>query len=138
MKRVLFAASAVALLVLVGCSASPAAEPSAAVRPSTVPTDSGSPAPLVAQTPEETASAAASTPEGAFLSGVRDVLPADTLIPDATDAQLLAAGAAACEQMAAGTDFSQVSVIEGEKMNDLEVYPESALIAAVARKTICV
>ena len=137
MNRGLFAASAVALLLLTGCSASPVERDAVAAPSAAASADSAAPAPLVAQIPSAAASASADTPEGAFLAGVRDVLPDDTVIPDATDQQLLAAGAAACEQMAAGTDFSAVSVIEGEPADELGIHQDSALIAAVARKTIC-
>ncbi|MCT2085033.1 DUF732 domain-containing protein [Microbacterium enclense] len=136
MKRGLIAAGAVAMLLLTGCTAGGEAEPAASSSPTVASPSAQAAAPLVAEAPSASPSEA-STPEAAFLAQVREVLPADTVIPNATDEQLLAAGASACDQMAQGTDFSQVSVIEGEQMNELEVYPESGLIAAVARKTIC-
>jgi hypothetical protein len=39
--------------------------------------------------------------------------------------------------MAAGTDSTLVSVIEGEQKDGLGYYQDSARIAAVARQTIC-
>ncbi|MGU7895958.1 hypothetical protein, partial [Escherichia coli] len=90
MKRGLIAASAVALLLLAGCSASPVEQDDVVAPSAAAPAESTAPAPLVAQTPTTAASATPDTPEGAFLAGVRDVLPDDTVIPDATDQQLLA------------------------------------------------
>jgi hypothetical protein len=136
MKRGLIAAGAVAMLLLTGCTAQVAAEPAASSAAPSTSAATDAAAPLVAEAPTA-ASSAASTPEAAFLAQVREVLPADTSIPDATDEQLLTAGEAACEQMTAGTDFSAVSVIEGEQADDLGIHQDSALIAAVARKTIC-
>ncbi|MFF8187741.1 hypothetical protein ACF044_10835 [Microbacterium sp. NPDC016588] len=134
MKRGLIAAGAVAMLLLTGCTATDQAASNDTGSPAA---PAASEAPLVAETPTA-ARSEVSTPEAAFLAQVREVLPADTVIPNATDEQLLAAAAAACEQMAAGIDFSAVKVIDGEEANDLGVHRESALIAAVARKTICV
>lgn len=139
MKRALLVTVTAGVLLLAGCTATNEAATDSAARAAEAPSETtiSSEAPLTAATPVEDGSGAADTPESAYLSEVRAVLPEDSLIPDATDGQLLNAAQDACEQMAAGKDFSQVSVIAGEQMNDLEVYPESALIAAVARKTIC-
>ena len=136
-RTALVAATAAVLLLLTGCTAGGQAEPAPSNSPAVASPSADADAPLVAETPSAVPSEA-STPEAAFLTQVREVLPTDTVIPNATDEQLLAAAQAACEQMAAGIDFSAVKVIDGEEANDLGVHRESALIAAVARKTICV
>lgn len=138
MTRRLYAVSAIALLLLTGCSAGTPedSEPETASSATTAP--EATDAPLTAKTPAPAVSAADSSPEAAYLEQVREALPEDTAIPDASDQQLLDAAAAACAQMADGVDFSAVAVIDGEQTNDLGVHEDSALIAAVARKTLCV
>lgn len=99
MKRAGVAVAAVLLFVLTGCSAAAGDAPAESA------------APLVAESP---AASAAGVDEAAFLEDVRENLPANTQIPDATDEQLLAAGADACAQSLAGTSSDDLSVIEGE------------------------
>lgn len=137
MNRTALAATATAalLLLLTGCSGGGESD---AVMGSPTPLVGASPAseaPLTAESPSEAPSA--SSTDAAFLEQVRDALPDDTVIPNATDGQLLAAAQKACEQMSAGTDPSAVAVIEGEPVNGLEIHEDSAAIAIAARKTIC-
>jgi len=141
MKRALVPGVLVLLLALSACSGTETTGGQSDATPAEATAQAGAQsaeadAPLTAKTAEPTTGP--SSPESAFLTEVREKLPDDTSIPDATDAQLLTAGGQACEQMAQGTDFSAVNVIEGEQPNDLGVHPDSALIAAVARKTLCV
>lgn len=130
MKRTTLAALLAVGILLTGCSAGAEDDSSAAPNQA-----SETPAPLVAEEPE---AAEDSTPEAEFLVMIRDMLPEDTSIPNATDEQLVAAGEAACGQMAEGIDFSAVSVIEGEPYNEgMEMYDDSALIASAAMHTLC-
>lgn len=127
MKRSAITAAAVLLAVtLAGCAA-----PSEETQPSE-PAPASS-APLVAESPE----ASASDGEKAFLDDVRASLPADTVIPDATDEQLLTAGAEACEAIANGEDTSKVSLIEGEPTNGGGYYSDSSAIIIAARASLC-
>lgn len=91
--------------------------------------------PLMAKENPEPAPAA--TPDAIFLERVRAYLPEDTIIPDATDEQLLVAGEAACKQMNSGVDSAAVSVIEGETPNGLDIHESSAAIAVAAKETYC-
>ncbi len=141
MKRALVPGVLVLLLALSACSGGETTGEQAEATPAATTAQAGAEAtdtdaPLTAKTVEPTPEP--SSPESGFLAEVRQKLPDNTTIPNATDAQLLAAGDQACAQMAQGTDFSAVKVIEGEQPNDLGVHPDSALIAAVARKTLCV
>lgn len=97
------------------------------------------PAPLVAEKPEGSQTdAAPGSPEEEFLQAVRVALdPATTQIPDATDEQLLAAGADACEQIAAGTMPIEVLVIEGETPNGTGLYVDSRRIGLSANEVLC-
>ncbi|QLD10885.1 DUF732 domain-containing protein [Microbacterium oleivorans] len=82
-------------------------------------------------------SAGAGADESAFLAAVRENLPENTQIPDATDEQLLAAGADACEQIAEGTPGDQISVIENEQLGVLGTYDDSGAIVSAARTNLC-
>ena len=98
-------------------------------------------APLTAEAPATPA--VELSPEEAYLDAMRARLEADrpaieaTQIPNASDAQLLEAAAAACEQLAAGTVHDAVRVIEGETPNQIGAYNDSADIAGYASKFIC-
>lgn len=101
---------------------------------STAPVASESVAPLVAEEP--------AVPEGgdeaAYLEEVRDRLPATTVIPNATDEQLIAAGWEACAQREAGVSGDDLTVIEGEQRNEITgAYRDSAAILAAARVGLC-
>lgn len=138
MKRTATAAAiAAALLLLAGCSTG--AQENVAVNSATsapaAPAESA--APLTAQTPEASSDAAQGSPEAAFLTQVREVLPPDNSIPNATDEQLIAAAEDACAQMAAGADSTAVSVIDGEQKDSLGYFRDSARIGSVAKQTIC-
>ncbi|WP_206597827.1 DUF732 domain-containing protein, partial [Microbacterium testaceum] len=141
MKRAVVPAGVlVLLLALAGCVSVETSESRIEVTPGASGTFSDGDTtvvvePLTAETP--TSIPNASTPEASFLVKIREVLPDDTSIPNATDAQLLAAAQEACEQMAAGTDSTEVSVIDGEQADGLGVYRDSARIGAVAKQTIC-
>jgi hypothetical protein len=125
------ALAAVLVLTLTGCAGT--ADDAGVER--TAPAASESAAPLVAETPEETPAPASE--DAQFLERARDYLPDDTVIPNATDEQLLIAAQAACEQMNSGIDSSAVDVIEGEQPNGLEIRESSAAIAVAAKETYC-
>jgi hypothetical protein len=135
MRRAIVPVATALLLLLSGCSGED--QVNVAVESATPPSNAvtASEEPLTAETPAEAPSAA--TPEAAFLVKVRDILPDNTSIPNATDAQLLAAGQEACEQMAGGADSTMVSVIDGEQKDGAGYYQDSARIGAVAKQTIC-
>lgn len=120
-------AAIVAVLLLTGCSSTEAvgADPSA----------SGTTAPLVAETPS--AAPTGDAADAAFLAYVREHLPANTQIPNATDEQLLAAGERACEEIAAGADTLTLSLIDGEHPNGAGSYDDSAAIVVAARANLC-
>ncbi len=141
MKRALVPGVLVLLLALSGCVSVETSESRIDVTPGASGTYSAGDTtvvvePLTAET-SEAGSDSPRTPDAAFLAQVRDALPDDTTIPNATDAQLLDAAREACDQMAAGTDPSAVAVIEGEPVNGLEIHEDSAAIAILAKKTIC-
>lgn len=119
-------AAIVAVLMLTGCA-------------NTAPTDADetpaeTPAPLVAETP---ATAIADDADAAFLTYVREHLPTNTQIPDATDEQLIAAGQNACDQMRAGTAPGDVRVVDGEQPNDSGYYLDSSAIMNGAVTALC-
>lgn len=133
MKRQLIAATiaATAALLLAGCTASvEMTEESVTVAPQPEETE------LIAETSTE-APAATEGPEDAFLAGVRDGLRDDTQIPGATDGQLLAAGADACAQMAAGAALETITVIDGETPDAAGYFVDSMIIAGNADGTLC-
>ncbi|MEW1708001.1 DUF732 domain-containing protein [Microbacterium sp. NPDC089190] len=136
-RAVVPVAAAVLLFVLSGCTGGGGDEVNEAVGSpeAASPAVTVSEAPLTAVSPS--AAPEAATPEDAFLVKIREVLPDDTSIPDATDGQLLAAAQDACEQMAGGVDSTLVSVIDGEQADSLGYYRDSARIGSVAKQTIC-
>lgn len=136
-RAVIPAAGAALLLLLAGCTATETANVTAASAEPAVSTPAASEGPLTAATPSADAGGAPDTPEAAFLAKIRDILPENTSIPNATDTQLLAAAQEACEQMAGGADSTMVSVIDGEQKDGLGVYQDSARIGAAAKQTIC-
>ncbi|CAN7267826.1 DUF732 domain-containing protein [Microbacterium foliorum] len=121
MKRVSIAAAVLVALTLTGCAGTPdkAADESAA--------------PLVAESPAEVEGG----DEATYLEDVRAALPSTTVIPDATDEQLLEAGWEACERREAGEPGDDISVIEGEERNDYGIYLDSQAIVGAARQTLC-
>jgi hypothetical protein len=131
MKRASIAVAVLVALTLTGC----AGTPDNAGDERTAPGTSESAAPLVAET--SSAPAEDLSDDELFLSRVREELPENTVIPDASDEQLLAAAQQACEQMNSGTDVAAVQVIEGEQPNGLDIYESSAKIAAVAKDIYC-
>lgn len=112
------------LLTLTGCTQT-ISDP-----PATEPTQTT--APLTAESP-----AVQEVSDAAYLDMVRETLPANTQIPNATDAQLVDAGERACAELAAGTDTSTLSVIEGEQDNGYGAYLDSGAIISAARATLC-
>lgn len=132
--RVALVAAAL-LLTLTGCSEAPAN----AGDERTAPAASESAAPLVAETteplPDETASA-----DEQYLTDVRKALTngRETSIPNASDAQLVEAGKAACQQIAGGTPESDVRVVEGEVFDEnWGAYQDSATILVIAQSHYC-
>lgn len=119
--------TALLAFTLTGCAGAADGAGDASTAPETT-------APLVAET--ETPDTDLSEDEE-FLQRVRESLPENTVIPDATDDQLIAAAEAACEQMDSGTDVAAVNVIEGEEPNGLDIYESSAAIAGVAKDVYC-
>lgn len=129
-RTALAAAAAAVLLLLTGCTAgSPAANGDTAS--SAAPAASS--APLVAETP----SATADDGETAFLAEVRAKLRPDNVIPNATDEQLLTAGAKACQVIATTANTNTVSLIDGEPANGAGYYTDSSVIFIAARGTLC-
>lgn len=125
----------VAALALTGCAGT--ADASGDER--TAPAASESTAPLTAETAEPTPEEAAS-PDDQYLTDVRTALTngRETTIPNASDEQLLEAGHAACEQLAAGVEQSEVSVVEGEQPDDMYgEHPESYIIANIVVGRLC-
>lgn len=133
MKRGFIAAGAVAVLLLTGCTATgqPVIDSSEAIASSAEPTSSE--APLTATTPTATAEGG----EAAFLSEVRAKLRPDNVIPNATDEQLLAAGAKACDGIASGANTLTLSLIDGEQADVSGFYRDSAVIITAARANLC-
>lgn len=112
---------------LTGCSGDGGGEPEAVEN-----TPPASSAPLTAESPAATPSG-----EAAYLEAVREALPADTVIPDATDEQLLAAGEKACEAIEEGADTMTVSLIKGEPKGEAGYYSDSVAIIVAARASLC-
>lgn len=135
MKKVTAALAVLLALTLTGCAGGP--EDAADERTAPVASESAAPeessAPLTAETtePED------SDPESAFISAVRDALPATTAIPDATDAQLVAAGMEACELIRTGTDPAEIRLVEGEQPNGADIYADTSAIMNSALLTLC-
>ncbi|MEV8023404.1 DUF732 domain-containing protein [Microbacterium sp. NPDC080220] len=114
-------------LALTGCSGAVGGEPEAVET-----TPPASSAPLTAGTP-----ASAPSGEAAYLEAVREALPADTVIPDATDEQLIAAGEEACAVLADGGDTVATSLIEGEPTSEAGYYNDSSAIFTAAAISLC-
>jgi hypothetical protein len=129
-KGPLVAALLLAGLALTGCTTAPAPEPT---DQATVTMDEPTPtaAPLTAETP------AADSGDAQFLTYVREKLPANTVIPNATDEQLLSAGMEACERLRSGETSDTISVIDGEQRNGADIYADSGVIITGARLALC-
>lgn len=131
MPKRIAALAAVLVLTLTGCAG--VADDAGDER--TAPAASESSEPLVAE-PTADAEQPAS-PDEEYLTRIRAELPDDTVIPNATDEQLLTAAEDACAQIANGTDVLAVQVIEGEQANDLGYFESSAKIGAIAAEVYC-
>jgi hypothetical protein len=128
MPKRIAALAAVLVLTLSGCAG--AAEDAGDVSPA--PSASESAAPLTAETPDDPAD-----DDEAFLAYVRENLAPATQIPDATDAQLIAAGEQACEQLESGVAHGDVRVVDGEVPNGADIYADSSAIMNGAVLTYC-
>lgn len=131
MKRITIAAAVLVALTLTGCAG--VADNAADER--TAPSSTEPAAPLVAQEPSQDSSA----DEAAFLQAFRDIQTTyASVIPDATDEQLLDAGYAACERLAAGEASTDITLIEGEERNaQSEMYLDSVSIVGAAVPHLC-
>ncbi|AZH78337.1 MULTISPECIES: DUF732 domain-containing protein [Microbacterium] len=134
MPKVTATTIAVTALLLVGLTGCTGTTPSAG-NESTAPAASEPAPPHVTESP--TAEPEASDAEAAFLALVGESLPVETIIPDVTDAQLLAAGQEACDRLRAGEVPDTMSLIEGEQKNDADIYADSSAIISSARLTLC-
>ncbi|WP_067198939.1 DUF732 domain-containing protein [Microbacterium sp. XT11] len=94
------------------------------------------PEPLVAETPAPT-SDSASEADAAFLQYVRDELPPTTTIGNATDAQLIAAGHQACEQVLSGVAWEDIRLVEGEEPSSTGYYLDTSAILNGALYNYC-
>lgn len=134
------AIAAVLLLTLAGCSAAPVPpEPNYPVSETAETEVSETVAPLVAETSEAEVSEF-TEPEDAYLREIHAQMeqPISQIPPAATDDQLLAAADKACELMAAGTEFSEITVLEGEtRLEATNDYRDSATIADAAQRNLC-
>lgn len=126
-KRAGIAATVLIAFALTGCSgtAPEAPEDAGATPPATT-------VPLAAESP-----AAAPSGETAYLEAVRAALPRNTQIPNATDEQLLEVGEKACAELAAGTDTTLLSVIDGEQTDEIGYYRDSQAIITAAAIDLC-
>lgn len=131
MKKVTGALAVLLALTLTGCAGG--AEEESGERPAPVASESA--APLVAETP--TAEPSLPSVESEFVALVRESLPANTLIPNATDDQLIAAGNEACERLRAGETSDTITLIDGEQKNGADIYADSGAIITSARLTLC-
>jgi len=131
MKTRIATVALVALLALTGC----AGGAESAGDESTAPVATESAAPLVAETPVSDVSES----EAAFLEAFREVQTTyASVIPDATDEQLLEAGYEACDRLAAGEASTDISLIEGEERNpQSEMYLDSVTIVSAAAPRLC-
>ncbi|WP_426325704.1 DUF732 domain-containing protein [Microbacterium sp. E-13] len=129
MRRSLTTAVAIAAMVLLGACSAPAGVSYSAEKEAQ---------PAVVSTPVAKAPPAPSASDAEFLADVRERQSAfATQIPDASDEQLLALGAEACEQLAAGVDTSALSLIPGESANVLGTFNDSAAVITSARVHLC-
>lgn len=131
MPKRIAALAAVLVLTLTGCAGG--ADEAGDVR--TAPAVSESSAPLVAEEPSNDTDEA----EAAFLDAFRAIQHTyASVIPDATDEQLLAAGYDACERLAAGEVSTDISLIDGEERNaQSEMYLDSVSIIGAAVPNLC-
>lgn len=123
MKRVSIAVAVLVALTLTGCAGTPdeAGDESAA--------------PLVAESPAATSDEGGD--EATYLEAIRETLPSTTIIPNATDEQLVAAGWDACERHDAGEAWEDISVIDGEERNVGGIYLDSQAISIAAGDHLC-
>lgn len=137
MKKVTAALAVLLALTLSGCAGG--ADDVGNER--TSPATSESAAPLVAEEPSPDASEAEATSEAesAFLAAFRGIQTTyASVIPDATDEQLLEAGYEACERLAAGEASTDISLIDGEERNaQSEMYLDSVSIVGAAVPHLC-
>lgn len=131
MPKRIAALAAVLVLTLTGCAGG--ADDAGDER--TAPATEESAAPLVA----EESPAESSGSEDAFLVAFRDIQTTyASVIPDATDEQLLDAGYEACDRLAAGEESTDISLIDGEERNpDSEMYLDSVSIVGAAATHLC-
>ncbi|WP_295104755.1 DUF732 domain-containing protein, partial [uncultured Microbacterium sp.] len=96
-------------------------------------------APLAAQEASEGTSEVTTDGEEGFLAAFREIQQTyPSVIPDATDEQLLAAGYEACERLAAGEVSTDISLIDGEEKNaQSEMYLDSVSIIGAAVPHLC-
>lgn len=138
MKKVTAALAVLLALTLSGCAgdAEDAGEESTAPVVSASATPEESAAPLVAETPAESAQEDVET---AYLEFLRDHPREGTVIPNATDAQRLEAGYKICALLAEGEEGQDITVIEGEQRNpDSGTYIDSYdMLSAAAVSGLC-
>lgn len=131
MKKVTAALAVLLALTLSGC----ASATGNAAEERTAPAVTETVEPLVAESPTAEPEATSTEPE--FIALVRDSLPANTLIPDATDEQLIAAGTEACELIRTGTNPADIRLIEGEQPNGADIYADTSAIMNSALLALC-
>lgn len=123
-----------AALTLTGCAGAVAATPS---EPDDAATTSvgKTAAPLVAETPADEGDAN----EPAFLERFRELQAGfETIIPNATDYEIIESGYIACERLAAGEPSVDISLIEGEERNaNSGMYLDSVSIVQAAKVHLC-
>lgn len=130
-KAAAIAASLLLLGSLAGCSQG-AADPAPAEDATA--SESTEAAPLKAEEPAEELDSA----EAAYLELIRQYANRDKLFSDASDADLIAAGKDACEQMAVGKSTDEVRVVDGEEPDGATGgYVLSGPIAVAARDNLC-
>lgn len=131
MKKVTAALAVLLALILSGC----AGGADDATDERTAPEASESAAPLVAETPA--AEPEESDAGAKFIALIGESLPVNTIIPDATDEQLISAGMEACELIRAGTDPADIRLIDGEQPNGADIYADTSAIMNSALLTLC-
>lgn len=129
MKNRIAALALLAALALTGCAGT--ASPEGDERD----TSAESAAPLAAKEPVVDESET----EAAFLDAFRDIQTTyASVIPDASDDQLLDAGYEACERLAAGEESTDIALIDGEERNaQSEMYLDSVSIVGAAATHLC-
>lgn len=129
------AAALLLVLALAGCGDDEQAEGANTERTATTQQNSSeSPKPLAAE--PETPSTQDEA-EAAFIEYVRANLRPDNVVPNATDAQLIAAGLDGCAQLDADVNPDDVTVIAGEERDGGGYFRDSSLIVSAARMFIC-